>query len=836
MAADPNSAAAALAGSFAAQASFDIEKATTLAEKAVQLDPANATAQARVAELYMAQGDIKKARKAAQSAVGQAPTDARALSVLGFVELAEFNSETASSFFERAVAADSAFPIAHLGLGITRMRLRHVEAGRAELQTAVVLDPGDSLLRSYLGKAYYEERRSVEASKELKAAKELDPQDPTPYLYDAILKQNENRPVEALDDMQESIKRNDRRAVYRSRLLLDQDTAIRSTDIARIYNDLGFEQLGLVTGRRSADENHANFSSHLLLAGNYRIVPNYSPAFLSEVLQARIYQPANVNAARPDVVNETVSYNEYTALFDRPRARAFGGLTYGRTDTDLSELGDPAFIDPISLDDSGFYDGDVTGTLNGDHYAASLSYRKLDDDGFRINNDQRLANYRGFFEYTPNSRDSYQINLLYGRRETGDQPLRELPAAPSPERIESELDNIGLGYHRNLSASAHLVVSAIYNRLEQTTSIPATPLTGTGVLEGPQVEAQGVFQTGRSMSWVVGVGGFDGTVELEGGGPDMEGDDKFANGYGYVRFRDMGPFEFTLGASVEHVDTPNGLIPARNSLIVPAEISFSETRVSPKAGISVYLASKTTLRAAGYYRLSPNVGRLQTVEPTQVAGFNQFFDEPGGTRSLSYGFDVDQEFGALLFGGFSVLRRELKIPTAYCSTEDPGSGCGFQVADIIDKRESTDDYLTAYLDTTFGRYVAGGVDYTHERYDFEPAPSATALPFQDFIETQRLRPQVRVFLPRGFFASATGTRYDQQVDLFDDLTSSSRSSVNSKFWIADALVGYKFPRRYGSVILQAHNLGDREFAFYERTIQETVIPARTVSLRVNFTF
>ena len=46
----------------------------------------------------------------------------------------------------------------------------------------------------------------------------------------------------------------------------------------------------------------------------------------------------SVNRARPDVVNETVSYNEYTALFDRPRARVFASGTYGRTNTDLSEL------------------------------------------------------------------------------------------------------------------------------------------------------------------------------------------------------------------------------------------------------------------------------------------------------------------------------------------------------------------------------------------------------------------------------------------------------------------------------------------------------------------
>lgn len=336
MSADPSSPAAAMAGSFAAQAVFDIQQASALAEKAARLDPGNATALARAAELRMAKGDVEGARKLAEEAVGQAPGQARALAVLGFVQLAEFQSESAERSFERAVAADSGLPLAHLGLGIARIRRKQVVPGREELQTAVILDPNDSLLRSYLGKAYYEERRSPEAAKELATAKQLDPNDPTPYLYDATLLQNDNRPLEALQAMQASIERNDNRAVYRSRLLLDQDTATRASDLARVYNDLGFEQLGMVTARRSADEDQANFSSHLFLSGNYRSSPNFAPAFFSEVLQARIYQPANVNAARPDLVNQTVSFNEYTALFDRPRARAFGGLAYGQTDTDIS--------------------------------------------------------------------------------------------------------------------------------------------------------------------------------------------------------------------------------------------------------------------------------------------------------------------------------------------------------------------------------------------------------------------------------------------------------------------------------------------------------------------
>src|SRR5262249_17820262 len=129
-------------------------------------------------------------------------------------------------------------------------------------------------------------------------------------------------------------------------------------------------------------------------------------------------------------------------------------------------------------------------------------------------------------------------------------------------------------------------------------------------------------------------------------------------------------------------------------------------------------------------------------------------------------------------------------------------------------------------------------DYTSEERDFDETHVNNAFLFEDHIETRRLRPQVRVFFPWGLFAALQGTRYDQSVDMFDapDPTVATRSTVESTFWTTDAQVGYRFPKRYGSVVLEGRNLADREFEFYERSIQETVIPARTITLRVKLTY
>jgi tetratricopeptide (TPR) repeat protein len=245
---DPTSAAAKVALSYAQQADFDLKGALASLQEAVKLAPDNALAWARLAELWLSFGELNKALKAANQAVKLHPNLARTQTVLGFAYLTQIKTKDAKKALEQAIQLDQADPLPRLGLGLAKIRESGLESGREDIEIAVSLDPNNSLTRSYLGKAYYEEKRDPLARNQFAIAKELDPKDPTPWFYDAIRKQSVNRPVEALQDLQKSIELNDNRAVYRSRLLLDQDLAARSASLGRIYNDLGFQQLALVEG------------------------------------------------------------------------------------------------------------------------------------------------------------------------------------------------------------------------------------------------------------------------------------------------------------------------------------------------------------------------------------------------------------------------------------------------------------------------------------------------------------------------------------------------------------------------------------------------------------
>ena len=206
--------------SYAEQAQFRIEAAREAMSQAVQDEPENALAWARLSELWLMQGYRGRSLKAAKTARKLAPELERTQTVLGFAALAAIDISKAKKAFRRAIELNSADPQPRFGLGLATIRGGDLEGGSGDIEIAVALDPDDSLLRSYLGKAYFEQRttdpakylrelftkfpnqENTLAAEQYAIAKRLDPNDPTPWLYDAIRKQSENRPVEALRDIE----------------------------------------------------------------------------------------------------------------------------------------------------------------------------------------------------------------------------------------------------------------------------------------------------------------------------------------------------------------------------------------------------------------------------------------------------------------------------------------------------------------------------------------------------------------------------------------------------------------------------------------------------------
>src|SRR4029453_8275465 len=103
------------------------------------------------------------------------------------------------------------------------------------------------------------------------------------------------------------------------------------------------------------------------------------------------------------------------------------------------------------------------------------------------------------------------------------------------------------------SPAFDLAVSGTWNDTDQEATLLGTSITTTAKLSGPQLEGQMVFHQGRRMVWIAGVGGFDRQFQTKAilHPTALKGDETFVNAYGYLKIRDLGPFEVTGGVAVE---------------------------------------------------------------------------------------------------------------------------------------------------------------------------------------------------------------------------------------------------------------------------------------------
>ena len=447
---DPNSPLPQAALSYAHQGRFEIEKALEHAKRAVELAPEDALLWARLSELELSRGDLDAALEAAQKAETLSPVLARTQTVLGFAYLTRIEVDKAKTAFDRAIQGDPADPLPRLGMGLAKIRDGDLDEGTREIDTAASLDPNNSLVRSYLGKAYYEQKRDGLASSEYEQAKLLDPKDPTPWFYDAIHKQTTNRPVEALQDLQKAIDLNDNRAVYRSRQLLDEDRAVRSTSLARIYDDLGFDERALVEASKSSSLDPADYSAHRFLSDTYARLPRHQIARVSELLQAQLLQPININPVQPQL-NETnlnivtgagparANFNEYSRLFERNRPQLILSGFLGNKDT----FGDEA-------------------VLSGIHDTVSYSFGQFhyETDGFREKADVQHDIYNAFTQLALTDKINVQFEYRHRETDQGDIRLDLDPENFLPtEKRGLQQDTGRAGLHISASPSSDFIAS-----------------------------------------------------------------------------------------------------------------------------------------------------------------------------------------------------------------------------------------------------------------------------------------------------------------------------------------------------------------------------------------
>jgi hypothetical protein len=202
----------------------------------------------------------------------------------------------------------------------------------------------------------------------------------------------------------------------------------------------------------------------------------------------------------------------------------------------------------------------------------------------------------------------------------------------------------------------------------------------------------------------------------------------------------------------------------------------------------------------------------QTLEPTQVAGFNQFFDDFDTTKAWRYGGGIDQKLTKELFAGAEFSKRDLKIPLIDLTGVAP-------VAEAFNGKE----YLgRSYLFWTPHKWLA-----LRSEYVFEGFRNDSELGEVVKLNTHRVPLGFNFSHPSGISVSMTGTYTWQSGDLAVNLP------IKSSFWLVDAALNYRLPQRYGFITIGGSNLLDRKFKYFEVDRNNPRIqPARNMFFRL----
>jgi Tfp pilus assembly protein PilF len=850
----PTTATEWLAMSYYYQSRNELEPARKAAREVVRLAPGLGSGWARLAELEFGFGDLKATRRALDQASALSPRNAQAAALSGFVLTAEGNTEKAVQQFDEAIALDGALGNAWLGRGLARFFAGDREPGRADLQVAATLEPQRSLLRSYLAKGFAETRDLKHAESELALARQLDPNDPTPLLYSALLRQQQNRINEAVADLQESSRLNDHRALYRSRLLLDQDQSVRSANLAALYRDNGMIDLSVREAARSVNLDYANHSAHLFLANSYdalrdprQINLRYETPWLSELLVANLLAPVNAAA-----LSQTVSQQEYSRLFAGDELGFSSGTEY-QSRGDWTQYGS-------------FY-----GTEGRSGFAVDVLYRDLSGDA--PNTDVEQFDLSAKFKQQLTAQDSVLFQAVYSDYESGDprQYYDPTNASPTLRVKEKQAPNLFAGYHREWSPGNHTLFLAgrlsdeftlddsaatllitTRNSSNHITRVDQrlAPVNYASDLEAWSFELQQVHQ--KTEHTLVAGGRFQtGDIDTEsfiqrgaGIGQEVHPELNRASAYAYYTWQIIEPLAVTAGVSYDHLDYP-----ANNEIVPVTAGQTSKDMWSPKAGLRWQPFDSTTFRA-GYTRSLGGVFYDTSVrlEPTQIAGFNQAFRSllPESVAGLVPGSEFetlgaawDQKIDDQTF--FSVSGELLK--SAGARTVGTLDAFGPLLTDIPSGTRQYLDYeekvLAASLDRMIGRQFVVGATYRLSEAELDDrVPEVVAAWSPRFSPTanRTVSATLHQLNLRAIFNHTSGG-FGEFHSLWTSQSSRGYSPAlaGDDFWQFNVFLGYRLTHRMAELRAGVLNLGDEDYRLNPLNLQSALPRERTfvISLKLN---
>ena len=854
------SASVLLAESYRLQSLTNLPAAWAAASQSANLSPNFSFAWARVAELEFSFGRTRQASEAIEKALQLGPRNAQAHALLGFLLAARYRLTEALVAFDDAIAIDPALANGWLGRGLCRIKQGDAEGGRQDLQMAATVEPNRAILRSYLGKAFSNAGDDTHAAKELERAKTIDPKDPTSWLYSALFLQQQNRINEAISDLERSFELNENRRIYRSRLRLDEDLAVRGANLASIYRDAGMTEVSIREAAQAVIYDYANDSAHLFLSDSYnelrdptRFNLRYETVWFNELLLANLLAP--VGGGR---LSQTVSQQEYSRLLESD-GLGFANSTLARTDGVFTEL------------------ASQFGTFGRTSYALDLNYEH--HNGVRPNNDLDSIEWYTTIKQQVTPQDSVLVLVKYQDYHSGDNFQYYNPSAPGVVRTNFTFDEYQhpiavAGWHHEWSPGMHTLMLGGRLANEQHFSDQGAPqlllrkdfggnISTSGSmpfdvdyhnqLEIYTAELNQIFHWnlitftagGRYQS-----GTFDARAFMSNQSTAFDsssaGDFERSTGYGYVTLEPLDHFWLTGGLAYDEITYPRNF---RNPPLFSGQDRRSE--LEPKAALVWEPWPQARLRGAFTRSLGGvSLDESFRLEPTQLAGFPQSFrtlisesvvGSVAAPKDQTFGLALDLKFPSGTYAGIQAERLESKVRRdigLFSLNQLTSFVSANSTPEQLDYRENS---LALSLNQLAGERFVLGASYKFsqaELYDFYPQVPVevlhdSALPDADRTVRAELHQATGYVLfndPSGFFARAEARWYYQRNSGY------AKRLPTSDFFQENLFIGWRLAHRRIEILLGVLNLSGGDYHLNPLTIYAEIPRKRVFEARLNFEF
>ncbi len=501
--------------------------------------------------------------------------------------------------------------------------------------------------------------------------------------------------------------------------------------------------------------------------------PRFRSARASELLQAQLLQPINITPVQPQltidnigILNSTgpgnLSSNEYDPMYTSNGGHILLNGAYGSRNTKT----DNAII-------SGVYKN-LSGSLGQFHYQT---------DGFRTNDDFKQDIYNAFAQFEVTRDFSLQVEFKSDDSKLGDVVSRINGPNNETERRIIEQDHIRLGGHYRIDPKQDVIASGFYTTRKEIQSEISengvNPLIA-GKEAGYQAELQYLFHP-ASYEIIAGAGFLDSRVENLLSNTAFLNKRSFYNAYFYTKLHLLPELTTILGLGFDsyHFD--------RN------RSDQNRDQFSPKFGFIWNPTKDLTIRGAAFRTLNRPLAVNQTIEPTQIAGFNQFYDAVNGTTSWQYSAGLDYQYkNSLFFGGETNWRVKANQPVN---------------RNTFGENRNESRHLS-YLYWTPMDWLALRAEYKYEKVTREDNRPSNNNPVN--IATHEVPLSFNFFHPNGLFAKISGTYVNQNAAFNSD---ESIENFSESFWTIDTTVGYRLPKRIGLISFEVRNILDNSFNY-----------------------